>query len=278
MIRGIRLVGLAAERDRILISPGTVTARRLRLSGYQSGAIVPVPTWRPITEEEYRLLTGADESTAQVVVCAFRPICLPADISRTLAQRSFGCQFHLREGRVQRVGSDFLLLAAYFAEHYGAGNEVVPLGSLMGKAGQLTTTRDATDGLRTGLHVDSWFRLSLEERYRAPNRLCLNLGREARQLLIVNLTLNQMERVLRDRYGAPALSELNPTTLGRLFLSCVPDYGIISIRIEPGEAYIAPTEYIIHDASSLVMTSPDITFTLLGRFSVRDEWHEKCRP
>ena len=38
------------------------------------------------------------------------------------------------------------------------------------------------------------------------------------------------------------------------------------VVVRPGEAYIAPTEDVIHDGDTEAITTADVALTLLGRF------------
>src|SRR5262249_7733921 len=144
---------------------------------------------------------------------------------------------------------------AHLASRYStAVCEIRPLGLFLAEPRLLTTTRDSRDNVRIGLHVDSWFGLPLSHRRTAPNRLCVNLGNETRRFLFVNLSLDKIVSLLSSRCGPIPTSFVNPTDIGRIFLSRFPDYPIVSVKIAPGEAYIAPTEYLIHDATTFEMT------------------------
>ena len=55
--------------------------------------------------------------------------------------------------------------------------------------GQTTLTRGDDRKLLTGMHLDSHDRMPLRHRHRSRNRLCINLGREPRHVLFVNLPL-----------------------------------------------------------------------------------------
>ena len=46
-----------------------------------------------------------------------------------------------------------------------------------------------------------------------------------------------------------------------------PTYPVVAIEIAPGEAYIAPTEDLIHDGCSEGMKNNDVCLTMLGYFS-----------
>jgi hypothetical protein len=45
-----------------------------------------------------------------------------------------------------------------------------------------------------------------------------------------------------------------------------PTYPVVRLRIGPGEGYIAPTENVIHDGSTIGMTKWDLYLTMLDYF------------
>ena len=51
------------------------------------------------------------------------------------------------------------------------------------------------------------------------------------------------------------------------FFQLYPDYPIIRLRQDPYEGYIAPTDSIIHDGSTVDMKTHDITLNFLGHFA-----------
>ena len=52
------------------------------------------------------------------------------------------------------------------------------------------------------------------------------------------------------------------------FLTQFPKTPVYRLKIKSGEAYIAPTENIIHDGSSLYQDNLDLYITAFGMFSV----------
>jgi hypothetical protein len=49
-------------------------------------------------------------------------------------------------------------------------------------------------------------------------------------------------------------------------MEAFPSYPVLRLEIRPGEAYIAPTEIVIHDATTMGKEFTDATFTVLGNF------------
>jgi hypothetical protein len=136
--------------------------------------------------------------------------------------------------------------------------------------GQFTVTKDEFGASRqrlAGMHLDSWDRLPLRHRHRSRNRLCINFSREARYSLFINLPLLSMFRYLGLSDPTDIYSDYRGLSVGQRFMGACPDYPVVRLQIEPGEAYILPTDNAIHDASTVGNRFPDITLTYLGYFS-----------
>jgi hypothetical protein len=136
--------------------------------------------------------------------------------------------------------------------------------------GQFTVTKDEFGANRqrlAGMHLDSWDRLPLRHRHRSRNRLCINFSREARYSLFINLPLMGMFRHLGLSDPHDIYADYRGLSLGQYFMGACQDYPVVRLQIEPGEAYILPTDNVIHDASTVGNRFPDLTLTYLGYFS-----------
>ncbi len=122
--------------------------------------------------------------------------------------------------------------------------------------------------LFAGLHLDSWDYLPFRNRHRARNRICINLGSETRYFLLINLTLKQIFTELNLVDPDDIYQDYRGVRLPNKFLRAFPDYPVVRLTIHPGEAYIAPTENFIHDATSIGKTVPDWNMTFLGNFKI----------
>jgi hypothetical protein len=140
------------------------------------------------------------------------------------------------------------------------------LGLRIGEPEMPTTTWDYSAKVQLGLHVDDWDRMSLTQRESARNRLCVNLGSERRFLLFVPLSMRRLLELLD--VNDEDVQHLDPILR---FFDAFPEYPVCRISIAPGEAYIAPTENIVHDGSTLGSSSVDRCLAMLGRFELRQE-------
>jgi hypothetical protein len=110
-------------------------------------------------------------------------------------------------------------------------------------AGGLRTVTSARDGRRIGLHVDSWDGVDIKARRQASNRLAINTGKASRYLLFLP------RQVANLPVDGAAASEM-ALDLVRAYVKLFDDDRVFRLETRPGEAYVAPTENIIHDGSS----------------------------
>jgi hypothetical protein len=149
----------------------------------------------------------------------------------------------------------------------GAGAPVEHKGRWLAKGSglSLSTTIDRTDGNRIGLHIDQWERRPLGSVRSARNRLCLNLGPQSRYFVFLAI----------DVFETAASCGIAPdsrftTREAQAYLRRHPMTVVYRLRIEPGEAYIASTECLIHDGQA---SSPagEWVYTVFGHFEATRE-------
>lgn len=273
------------EPGRIEASSGTRAASPSD-GEYEDGAIIPAGEWQDLPRNDRKMFLGTKAArernatirivgTSSVIVDRFREL-------RELAQR---CQ--LDEIRRQLSRPEFRdaieMCKRYVSERFANGlfnNPGFISGGIRANATNLcTVTVHPQTGKYVGLHVDNWTRLPLNQRHLAPKRICINLGNDPRYFLFVNLSIR---RLLDAALGTP-VEEFKPSSWGpaishdmlrvldrtaggtavaRAFMACSPRYPVIRLKVYPGEAYIAPTENIIHDGSSAGAKGMDVSLSL----------------
>jgi hypothetical protein len=121
-----------------------------------------------------------------------------------------------------------------------------------------------------GLHIDSWDEVEVAESSGAKNRICINLGMSARGLLFVNLTLADLhQKIKRQDPNVNSIEKFSKHDLRTKFFSLYPDYPVLKVVLKPGEGYIAPTEYMIHDGTTEDSGTIDFNLVVRGFFSTR---------
>jgi len=120
-----------------------------------------------------------------------------------------------------------------------------------------------------GLHKDSSnAQIKIHTSHKFGNRLTINLGKQSRYLLFINLTILQIYNMLIREKGVKK-EKINNKNITQLFFEFFPDYPVIRIKQDPYEFYIAPTDNCIHDGSTVNTKSLDIVMTYLGHFKIQ---------
>lgn len=124
----------------------------------------------------------------------------------------------------------------------------------------LSTGRDIKTDKYFGLHIDTSGQPFGE--FNRPNRILINCGNSVRHFYFINLNVEN----LIPKVGLEVKSGME---LCASFLEKFPDYPVISLKLLPGYGYIAPTDNIIHDGSTIDVEGNDYVVSLLGNFNPR---------
>lgn len=262
------------DGQRLWLSAGTMEASDLRKEkevNYAPGARVPKLPWRPPSPVEYDTLVDDDLHTSpgrwinilsvpDRIMEPFRPLKEAAEQAKSLMIlqdiiNSESCQQGIQQTK------------AHFATLNEHSKQEMEGAFIFGSKGdRLTLTYDHGPEF-IGLHLDSWYRGQLEKRDIAPNRICLNLGPSDRYLLYINIPLQEMFARLEEVGSDDPERNYIGSPLGRAFMRQFPEYPVVKLRVQPGEAYIAPTENISHDGSSEGNLCLDVQLTIRGQFN-----------
>jgi hypothetical protein len=136
---------------------------------------------------------------------------------------------------------------------------------LFGGGMSLSTTRERSNGKLTGLHIDRWEKRPLSSLSSARNRVCLNMGPHPRWLVFLAIDLHEIAALCGIDVTIPFT-----TSHAQTYLRRHPITPVYRLRIEPGEAYVAPTERLIHDGQASSVTG-EWVYTVFGRFERTDE-------
>ncbi len=99
------------------------------------------------------------------------------------------------------------------------------------------------------------------------NRISINLGKNDRHFLFINLTIRQIYQSLEIE-NKKGFSDYTKMELAQMFFNTNKQYPVLKVRVQPYEGYIAPTENIIHDGSTEESNASDISFTVRGNFNI----------
>lgn len=257
---------------RVELSSGTICAEdTIHLELYAEDSFVPRLPWRRLTDSEVKLVicdsnshTSSNTwisvfSVPEEVMASFTPIREGLASRMTLSElRQFNKLPEAQTAISQAIDYSMTLVRK---ENPLIEAPIIHFSS----PDMLTTTQDSA-GKLIGLHIDSWYRMNLVDRNLAPNRLSINIGIEPRFLIFINLPLQLAAQILEQHYPEDDRRHRVGIGLRTAFMSNFPDYPVIKLRVEPGEAYIAPTENVIHDGCTLNQTFIDAQFNIRGHF------------
>jgi hypothetical protein len=227
--------------------------RETNEEGFRSGSLLPAADWRlagnaeRVTAwEHYGGGKRLDENIAVVQVIDARLLPEAGDPRRGVLDRL--------EAVCGRLG---------------AGGPLEHKGRWLARGGgkSLSTTIDRTDGKLIGLHIDRWERRPVASVRSARNRLCLNMGPRPRYLVFLAIDILETAANWGVAPGHPFT-----TREAQAYLRQHPTTPVYRLRIEPGEAYVACTECLIHDGQAS-SADGEWVYTVFGRFEATGEAH-----
>jgi hypothetical protein len=255
------------DPDQLQESPGVyqVSPEERKAHFYCPDACLPLDQWRTLTGEIIQDGARIEPCNPIATVGLFN---LPASLKQSLRQ-FMHAYAHNRPNNVMANPALVALRAQakqYLCERFPGPSPVRDMiGIAQSPPGLPTVTVDRKQGWLPGLHYDSWQSASLAERSIANARIAVNLGLVPRWFLYVPV-------------GLPSLLQaLAATDNGQNWTSETPILGIkdallwlnppvLCLKLNPGQGYIAPTESVIHDATTRWASQPSYNFQLMGNF------------
>jgi hypothetical protein len=261
--------------SRLEVSEGSEpAARRGAAPPFDPGSRIAREPWRAYAFESG--LVQVEATRPRDAAMTVGVIRFPAELLATLRQldsrrREQGRPHQMIAAELASAMSGFLGSMST-SVRWRLSGEVTDLGISTGSVGLAHTTINTSTGRHVGLHLDSWDRLAPTERGLGSNRMCLNTGFGPRRLLFVPKTSRDLIDELAAR-GLDVLCDPIAATdsvgrfdLARRYLEVFPDQPVLRLCVLPGEAYVAPTENMIHDGSSEGGIAMDVSVTVRGRF------------
>lgn len=263
-------------RTRLLLSSGTEKAISTPSTPFLPNARIPTLPWRPPNNREWSTLIDSrkvwDHGKS---VALFR---LPKHILEPLSKLQLNLKHSIEDyysvydnPHYKPVMKEILSgLSSYYSSRIDRNRILVMALAFPDLMTVSTDTLrvDKPDGERgfIGLHVDSADKVMIAEAHRAKNRLCINVGRGDRSVLFINQTMMEIFKSVHPDQKAKAASTPSSKDMAHEFMEKNPNYPVTRLKVKPGEAYIAPTDNLVHDGCSLETNHPDVTLHFLGDF------------
>lgn len=152
------------------------------------------------------------------------------------------------------------------SDQYYFNEEVVINGLAINPPKLKTVTYDKKNEIYLGLHLDSWEGFPLERRCYSKNRISINIGNQDRYLLFINLPLVTIANLLTKSLNEA--KQIPKQKLCKMFMLEYPEYPVIRLKIKPSEYYIAPTDNLIHDGSTIDSIEQVLHYTIRGEFKI----------
>lgn len=267
LIEGIKVFTSLDKEKRILISSGTQKVDTLNDVPCSRTTFIPKHPWREPHQIEKELIfaTNEDKELYQTVGI----VRLNKDIEQKINTSRLRSIQSPEEFSIFKKNEDFTKILDeinLFAKKYQIVDEAQIVNGIHAKHNStIATTWDNESKFFIGLHLDSWDPESLNLRHLSRNRICFNLGTNDRFFMFVNLPIIQLAQ-MQEHLDLYSPSVISSTIVN--FFTLYPNYPIIKIRIKPFEAYIAPTENIIHDGCSSTNHTMDINYTLRSYYGL----------
>ena len=266
---GLKVYLESNMKDRIELSNGIEEVHLLNDVVCKFPTYVPTKPWRIANAEELKILKPSIEelSNYQIVGIISLPIFLKTKFKK-LSLNNCNSYSDLNKITETEEFKDLQSKTITYFEKWAVNkNSAIPHNIYMGEPGLSNNTFNKMEEYYIGMHLDSWERKSFIERPKARNRICINLGKEPRYLLFYNLTYKEM--ALKSGFTETFInSNHSPNDVLYKFYSDYSKYPIVKIKIYPYEAYLAPTENIIHDGCTEGNQYKDINFAFRGYYKI----------
>jgi hypothetical protein len=218
---------------------------------YRTNAFVPANDWRRLTRNEVFDHPEDDGGDAPGSFVAL------ANISRPTIERLKILDGALTLRESDAMGEFAQLVEAELVGKFDRRGDAVVNGIARGKSGLETSTFDPKNSWRVGMHLDSWEAQPLQRRRFARNRISINFGSEPRQFLFMATPVDFLFERLQlspnpDQYLVDQLRNATKSHIRKIY----------SLEVRSSEAYIAPTECLVHDARTRNMKNTDLSATI----------------
>src|SRR6266498_18647 len=243
------------SKERLFKSRGTKCANEKTENGmYAKESFIPLTPWEPLNNKDVNILVDGEIDweinnwigivvVPEVILDTFNPLRELIKYEKDMDLIKYKIKNHYSS-----LVNDVL---QHLMRYTDRGPSDIHSAIVHPSTPDLLATTKDQDGNLIGMHIDSWYKNTISERDHAPNRMSINIGLEPRYLLFINQPLMNINRLLAQEFPDDERRNGVGVGLRTSFMENYPGYPVIRLEIRPGEAYIAPTENIIHDGCTM---------------------------
>lgn len=246
------------------------------ISLYEDDAYLPKNNWRNLRSEEIKRLnisnSRKDYNTIFVgeIPNSIKEILKNLELSSIKYERDFYDRIYTEKENIQELNNQINLFLDKISDNKPFafrcfGINVPGLEIISHHKSKIHSENSFIDIRHIGLHNDGDRKMTLSTAYKTGNRVSINIGKDDRYFLFINLTLIQIVNLLRKKMGKE-IEKVNIANIPTYFFKYFPDYPIIRIKQKPYQFYIAPTNNCLHDGSTIGASHLDMSIIYFGHF------------
>jgi hypothetical protein len=263
IINDVKINLLVGDQTRLSKSQGCIEAAQINGVRCSELTFVPKEPWSSLNKVELKNILCSGKSNYQDVSL----IKLPRNIRTKFKDLAISNCINIQDINYCQNSEEFKLarekLLKFLSKNNLADTPLTPHSIYFGQPNLGNNTFNTKENVYIGMHLDSWEGELFQNRKNARNRICINLGNDSRYLMFYNVSLFSMATMANFETKSVSY-DIN--MIYKKFAQSFPEIPIYRLEVKPYEAYIAPTEFIIHDGSSWNSTFPDINLVVRGRF------------
>lgn len=258
----IKIKLYTSNNSRLTKSSGCMITKSNSHYQFEENSFTPIMDWEIVKRSEFKKLTTKKSNLNDVSL-----IKLPTKIKTKLESLNLNnCNYYKDINLIENTKrfNDIKKELIDYLNSISINQELVISHNIyFGNSNLINNTYNHLTNKYIGFHLDSWEGELLKNRMNSKNRICINLGRESRFIMFYNISIISMLKSLDISLED---ENIDINDIYKKYIEIFPDTPIYRLEIKPFEAYIAPTEYIIHDGSSFGTSSPDINLVFRGKF------------
>ncbi|MEM9546944.1 MAG: hypothetical protein AAGA77_13270 [Bacteroidota bacterium] len=272
--RGLSIYSnLPAIEDQVAINGGSVSGKK-NISGFKyiKGAHIPKLDWRPLSQAEKDKLIATDSNIPYSKSLYIGDV--PPKLKKVLQDMELDQCEKLEEINIK-------LTSGWDAVRAATDELDVVLSEISTKKDfyfhKITTAVPNKETVTyfnkrkqpryIGLHIDKSRNFRIHTANKSQNRISINLSKETRYLVFLNLTLIQVYNMIKKKVDTTQV-HIHPNNIVEYFFKYYPDYPVTRVAQKPYQYYVAPTDNFLHDGCTLGNKNIDVTLVYIGSFDM----------